>query len=226
MLGFVEEIVLLQLDERGRLIELPLSAADVVLAGAALMELALRNKVDTDINRFFVVDREPTGDEILDDALGALIEEGGNSLTSPAIERISLTTSAAIERITVNARRYRDIALRRLVEKGVLREEEGRFLWVFHTRRYPVIDDTEQREVRARLRELILTDEIPDPRDVVLVCLIDACGLLGLVLSLDEIALRRTRIEQLTRLDLIGQAMTKAVGEIRFIIQYATAPIH
>ena len=215
MLGFVEEIVLLQLDERGRLIELPLSAADVVLAGAALMELALRNKVDTDLNRFFVVDREPTGDAILDDALGALVASGGD-----------LTTGAAIERITLNARHYRDIALRRLVEKGVLREEEGRCLWVFHTRRYPVIDNTEQREVRARLRQLILTDEIPDPRDVVLLCLIDACGLLGLVLSLDEIASRRTRIEQLTRLDLIGQAMTKAVGEIRFIIQYATAPIH
>ena len=45
MLGFVEEIVLLQLDDRrGRFIDLPLSAADVVLAGAALMELALRNK--------------------------------------------------------------------------------------------------------------------------------------------------------------------------------------
>jgi golgi phosphoprotein 3 len=215
MLGFVEEIVLLQLDERGRLIELPLSAADVVLAGAALMELALRNKVDTDVNRFFVVDREPTGDEILDDALGALVDSGSD-----------VTTSAAIERITLNARHYRDIALKRLIEKGVLREEEGRFLWVFHTRRYPVIDDTEQREVRARLRQLILTDEIPDPRDVVLLCLIDACGLLGLVLSLDELASRRTRIEQLTRLDLIGQAMTKAVGEIRFIIQYATAPIH
>jgi Golgi phosphoprotein 3 len=215
MLGFVEEIVLLQLDERGRLIELPLSAADVVLAGAALMELALRNKVDTDVNRFFVVDREPTGDEILDDALGALVASGSD-----------VTTSAAIEQITLNARRYRDIALKRLIEKGVLREEEGRFLWVFHTRRYPVIDDTEQREVRARLRQLILTDEIPDPRDVVLLCLIDACGLLGLVLSLDEIASRRQRIEQLTRLDLIGQAMTRAVGEIRFIIQYATAPIH
>ena len=215
MLGFVEEIVLLQLDERGKLVELPMSAADVVLAGAALMELALRNKVDTDVNRFFVVDREPTGDEILDDALNTLVAAGSDA-----------TTSAAIERITLNARSYRDIALKRLVERGVLREEEGRFLWVFHTRRYPVIDDTEQREVRARLRQLILTDEIPDPRDVVLLCLIDACGLLGLVLSLDEIAVRRQRIEQLTRLDLIGQAMTKAVGEIRFIIQYATAPIH
>ena len=215
MLGFVEEIVLLQLDEHGKLVELPLSAADVVLAGAALMELALRSKVDTDLNRFFVVDREPTGDEILDDALSALVSEGNEA-----------TTSAAIELIALNAGRYRDVALKRLVEKGVLREEEGRFLWVFHTRRYPVIDDTEQREVRTRLRQLILTDEIPDPRDVVLLCLIDACGLLGLVLSLDEIATRRERIEQLARLDLIGQAMTKAVGEIRFIIQYASAPIH
>ena len=215
MLGFVEEIVLLQLDEHGKLIELPLSAADVVLAGAALMELALRNKVDTDLNRFFVVDPQPTGDEILDNALSAL-----------TADKTDTTTSGAIERITVHAHGYRDIALKRLVEKGVLREEEGRFLWVFHTKRYPVIDDTEQREVRARLRQLILTDEIPDPRDVVLLCLIDACGLLGLVLSLDEIAARRQRIEQLTRLDLIGQAMTKAVGEIRFIIQYAAAPIH
>lgn len=215
MLGFVEEIVLLQLDEHGKLIELPLSAADAVLAGAALMELALRNKVDTDASRFFVVDPAPTGDDILDDALGALSEGGSET-----------TTSAAIERIALNAHRYRSIALQRLVAKGVLREEEGRFLWVFHTRRYPVIDDTEQREVRARLRQMILTDEIPDPRDVVLLCLIDACGLLGLVLSLDEIALRRTRIEQLSRLDLIGQAMTRAVGEIRFIIQYATAPVH
>ena len=108
----------------------------------------------------------------------------------------------------------------------MLRQDDGRFLWVFHTRRYPVIDDREQREVKTRLRQLLLTDEIPDPRDVVLICLIDACGLLGLVLTPDEIAGGQQRVEQLARLDLIGQAVTKAVAEIRFIIQYATAPIH
>jgi len=43
VLGFVEEIVLLQIDEKGKLVELSRSAAEVVLAGAALMELALRN---------------------------------------------------------------------------------------------------------------------------------------------------------------------------------------
>ena len=42
MLHFVEEIVLLQLDDtHGRFVDLPLSAGNVVLAGAALMELAL-----------------------------------------------------------------------------------------------------------------------------------------------------------------------------------------
>jgi len=215
MLGFVEEIVLLQLDDsQGRFVNLPLSASDVVLAGAALMELALNNRVDCDLERLILVDAKPTGDDILDDVLQQLAEAGSE-----------LSAGAVLERISVNGEKYQEMALKRLIAKGVLREENGRFLWVFHTRRYPVIDDTEQREVRARLRQLLLTDEIPDPRDVVLICLIEACGLLGLVLSPDEIARTQSRVEQLSRLDLIGQAMTKAVAEIRFIVSHATSAI-
>lgn len=138
------------------------------------MELALRNKVDTDVNRFFVVDRKPTGDEIFDDVLGTLLEVGSD----------------------------------------VLREEEGRFLWIFHTSHYPLIDDSEQREVRARLRQLILTDEIPDPRDVVLLFLVEASGLLRLLLFPNELARRQDRIDHLKQLDLIGQAVAKTVEEI------------
>jgi Golgi phosphoprotein 3 len=192
MLGFVEEILLLQLDDsQGRFVNLPLSAADVVLVDAA-----------------------PTGDDILDDVLKRVAEAGGDM--SPA---------AVLERVSTNGEKYQEIALQRLLVKGILREEKGRFLWVFQTRRYPVIDDKEEREVRARLRQLLLSDEIPDPRDIVLICLIEACGLLGLVLSPDEIAQTQTRVEQLGRLDLIGQAVTKAVTEIRFIVRHASTAI-
>jgi golgi phosphoprotein 3 len=216
MLGFVEEILLLQLDDsQGRFVNLPMSAADVVLAGAALMELALANRVDSDLEQLILVDPTPTGDDILDDVLTHLAEAGGE-----------LTADAVLERISVNGEKYQEMALKRLIAKGVLREENGRFLWVFRTRRYPVVDDSEQREVRARLRQLVLTDEIPDPRDVVLICLIEACGLLGLVLSPDEIAQTKTRVEQLSRLDLIGQAVTKAVAKIRFIVTHATSAIY
>jgi len=215
MLGFVEEIVLLQLDDsQGKFVNLPLSAADVVLAGAALMELALNNRVDCDLERLILVDSKPTGDDILDDVLKQLAETPGE-----------LSAGAVLEQVSVNGEKYQEMALKRLLAKGVLREENGRFLWVFRTRRYPVVDDREQRKVRARLRQLVLTDEIPDPRDVVLICLIDACGLLGLVLSPDEIAQTKTRVEQLSRLDLIGQAVTKAVAEIRFIVRHAASAI-
>lgn len=216
MLGFVEEIVLLQLDEtQGGLADLPLSAADIVLAGAAVMELALQNRVDSDLRHLFVVDPAPTGDAMLDDVLARLATMGDE-----------LTATSAIEGVTTDAEKYRQEALRRLVAKGILREEQGRHFWVFRTRRYPVVDDREQREVKARLRQVLLTDEIPDPRDVVLICLIDACGLLGLVLTADEIARTKTRVEELSRLDLIGQAVTRAVAEIRLIIRHATTPAY
>ena len=98
MLGFVEEIVLLQLDDtHGSFVDLPLSAADVVLAGAALMELALHNRIDTDLEQLIVVDPTPTGDEILDDVLVQL----GRPATG-------LSAAAAIERITLNAGNIRN----------------------------------------------------------------------------------------------------------------------
>jgi len=213
MLGFVEEIVLLQLDERsGRFADLPEAVSEVVIGGAALMELAIKNRIDTDLESLTILDASPTADGILDDVLARL-----------AATQAGLTAAAALELVTPNAGKYQQEALRRLVAKGILREGDGRFLWVFQTRRYPVIDNREQREVRARLRHLLLTDEIPDPNDVVLICLIDACGLLRLVLGPEETAAAMPRVVQLARLDLIGQAVTKAVREIQFIVRHAAA---
>ncbi|MGE5270760.1 MAG: GOLPH3/VPS74 family protein [Thiohalocapsa sp.] len=216
MLSFVEEIVLLRLDDtHGRFVDLPSSASGIVLAGAALMELALRNRVDSDLERLIVVDARPTGDEILDDALAHLA-------AAPGTRNIA----GAIDLISGKADLYQEKALRRLIEKGVLREVDGRFLWVFHTRRYPVVDDSEQREVKARLRELLLGDEIPESRDIALTCLIDACGLLGLVLNAEETHRVAARVEQLDKMDLIGQAMRRAVEEIRFIVSHVAQPMH
>ena len=178
------------------------------------MDLALADRVDSDLKQLTVVDTKPTGDDILDDALARVAQPGQE-----------LTVSAAVEGLAAYAEGYKEKALQRLVAHKILREENGRFLWVFPTRRYPVIDDTEQREVKARLRQVLLTDEIPDPRDVVLICLIDACNLLGLVLTPEEINQTTARVEQLSKMDLIGQAVTRAVSEIRFIVKHATSPI-
>jgi golgi phosphoprotein 3 len=215
MLGFVEEIVLLLLDDEGQVAQLPVSATHIVIAGAALMELALRNRIDTDVKTLTVVDRAGTGDDILDDALAHLDGLGGG-----------LNIPAALYGIAVRSEGYRQKALQRLVDHRVLRDEDGRFLWVSPSRQYPIIDDREQREVRERLRQILLTDEIPDPRDVVLLCLVESSHLLPHVLSPEELARVTGRIDQLTRLDLIGQAVHRAVADIRSGVKHVTSQTH
>jgi len=211
MLSFSEEIVLLPLDEtHGAFVPLPESVFAIVMSGAALMDLALHNRIDTDLEKMTVVDRAPLGDDILDDVLAGLGKKSA---------RLEITD--ALYDVAVNAEEYRARALRRLIAHGVLREENGRHLWVFRTRRYPVIDDTEQQEVRARLRQVLLTDDIPDPRDVVLVCLVDACALMGFVLNPAELDAATPRVEQLRKMDLIGQAVTRAASETEAIIKFA-----
>jgi hypothetical protein len=215
MLGFAEEITLLLLDDKsGAFIDMPASEFSTVIAGAALMDLAMHNRIDTDLERLTVVDKTATGDPILDDALARL---GQNPEDAAGMRILD-----AIDRVAQNSQNYAAEALKRLVAHGILREDSGRFLWMFHTRRYPVIDDREEREVKARLRQILLTDEIPDPRDVVLICLVSACEVMELVLTPDELAKAEPRIEQLRKMDLIGQAVAKAVREIEFIFRYST----
>ncbi|MFZ2006643.1 MAG: GPP34 family phosphoprotein [Stellaceae bacterium] len=211
MLSFPEEIVLLLLDEtNGDFVPLPEAVFAIVMSGAALMDLALHDRIDTDLEKMTVVDRTPLGDDILDEVLAGLGQKSA-----------SLGITDALYDGAVNAEEYRARALKRLIARGILKEQNGRHLWVFRTRRYPVIDDSEQQEVRARLRQLLLTDEIPDPRDVVLVCLIDACALAGFVLSGAELDAAAPRVEQLRKMDLIGQAVTKAASETEAIIKFA-----
>src|SRR5437764_12746277 len=90
MLSFVEEITLLLLDDtQGRFVDLPLSASDVVVAGAALMDLALADRIDSDLERLTVVDTKPTGDDILDDALARLAQLRQELSVSAALQRLA-----------------------------------------------------------------------------------------------------------------------------------------
>jgi len=211
MLSLPEEMTLLLLDETtGEFVALPESVFATVMSGAALMDLALRNRIDTDLKKLTVVDRTPLGDDILDDVLTGLGKKCAQ-----------LDITEALFDAAVNAEEYRMRALRRLIAHGILREENGRHLWVFRSRRYPIVNDAEQQEVRARLRRLLLTDEIPDPRDVALICLFDACALMGFVLSEAEREAATPRIGQLRKMDLIGQAVTRAASETEAIIKFA-----
>ena len=203
MLRFVEEITLLMLhDDDGRFANVPSWSLNYALAGGVLMDLALENRIDTDLEHLILVDATPTGDSLLDPTLADIAAGEKHD------------ARYWVEQTAERAEAIQQGALTRLIDVGILEQQEGRFLWVFRSRRYPMIDGKAEREVKLRIMEVLFSDQIPDPRDVVIICLADACGLFKELLSRRELEQAAARIEQVRKLDLIGQAMSQAIRDI------------
>ena len=213
-LRFAEEITLLMLnDEDGGFVRISGWSLQCAYAGATLMDLALENRIDTDLNRLVLIDPTPLGDDLLDPTLSMIAQT-----------RETYDARQWIERLADSAEGIRERALAGLVDRGILRREDDRFLWVFQSRRYPVVDDEPEKEVKLRIMAVLFGSEIPDPRDIVIISLADACGILRELLSARELERASERIEQVRKLDLIGQAVTKAVWDIQSSIALAMHP--
>ena len=212
----MEEILLLLLDdESGAMKRVAPNVMELLVAGAILMDLALRGRLDCDLQRLVVVDSTPVGEEILDGPLAEIAEAADEADARTWVVRLS-----------ARSKQVQEAALARLVERGILRVEDRSFLWVFGSRRYPMIDDREEREVKLRILDVLLSDRIPAPRDVALICLADASNAFQVILSTQELRHAAARIELVRGFDLIGQAMGRAIQKSVQDIAAATATAH
>ena len=203
MLRFAEEIILLMLhDDDGKFAHVPSWSMDRALAGAVLMDLALENRIDTDPENLILVDGTPVGDSLLDPTL-AEIAAGDQR-----------DARYWVEHTAKKGEQIREEALSRLVDAGILEHHEDRVLWVFRSRRYPLVDGKAEREVKLRIMEVLFSDQIPEPRDVVIIALADACGIFRELLPKRELEQAAARIEQVRKLDLIGQAMAQTIYDM------------
>ncbi|MDR3556992.1 MAG: GPP34 family phosphoprotein [Syntrophobacteraceae bacterium] len=213
MLSFAEEILLLSLDDQGTIRQLSAVSLDYALAGAVLTDLALLNRIDTDLESLFVVDSTPTGDTFFDSVLGEIHSDVNRW---PAMHWL--------DHFSRQGARIQELVLNRLIEKQILKKENRKILWVFEVRRYPIIDNSEPRAVKTRLRELILSDDIPDPHDAVLISLANGCGLFTEIFTNSELDSVRARIENLARLDLVGREIVRAITTIEKAVFMTSIP--
>jgi len=205
LLSIPEELFLLTVNEKtGRKAFLKSKKFDLLLSASLLMDLALRNRIDTDLNNIIPDRPEPTGNPLLDTVLD-LIQHSG--------EQQKITWW--LLKLTEKSARYRELLVTGMVEKGLLKMEKERVFLGFSSTKYPIlIKDQEVTEVKTRLKNLIFSDELPDFRDVVIISLAWYGGLLNLILPGEEIEGNLGRIEQLARMDLIGQAVSASMHEL------------
>lgn len=213
MLTLAEELLLLLLDDTtGHLAPISRASLTCGLAGAVLMDLEVRGRIASDATGLVLCDPSPTGEALLDPKLAQLA-------AAPAPR----DTRAWVRTLAADGDALHDTALAHLVGRGVLKEVCERFLWVLETRRYPIVDDREQKEAKLRLLSVLLCDSVPDARDVALINLADVCGIFRLILQPRELAPARDRIVSVAALAPIGRATAAVIREIETETQAAAA---
>lgn len=201
MLTMLEEVVLLAVDERsGHLRSTREFGTAYALVGALFFDLALARKIDTDTEVIQVIDQAPTGNPTLDRVLGQMSRR-------PDLQ----TVRDWIEELFLQHDDLEGEALESLIASGVLRHEKSKLLWIIDVERFPLAANKPHQDVRVRLAKAILSEGIPDTRDIMLVSVAEACGLLGYILSDAELKRRKGRIEVLTNLETISRKVREAI---------------
>ena len=101
------------------------------------------------------------------------------------------------------------------MERGILNHQSGGF-WSLsrtteQTQTYSSSDDTVVEFVKTRISKVIFDGEIPDPRDIILVCLVNTCDVFRFIFPLDEPSLERIRL--ICKMDLIGRSIAAAIDQ-------------
>ena len=213
-LRVVEEFLLLVLDADNGDIRhsFPMPSRAVAFAGAALMDLALERRIKTDLWRpeiLVVSDPTPLGSDLLDPILADIVRGGE-------------TTREIAFWVTDLAKRsdeIREKALARLIERGILEAdtsgETHLSSGVSLARRYNTAEDKTTEEIQLRIMRALFSDDIPAPRDIVIVSLASASGVFESMLSPDELTQVRERIDTISRLDRIGRKIAPAIRQIK-----------
>ena len=204
-LSLPEELILMLLnEENGYFHQVPGWDLHCAVVGAALAELSFLSRIDTDLESLFLVDQTETGDPALDPILKEI-----------ASEPVQHNARYWIERLAPRADSIIDLTLDRLVELKILEHHDGDFWTLAPTHWHSDLygdseEDTAGQFIKTRISKVIFTDEIPDPRDIVIICLVNTCDVFRFIFQLDDEA--EERIELICKMDLIGRSIADAVA--------------
>ena len=204
-LSLTEELILALLnEENGFFHQVPGWNLNCAVIGAALAELSLMSRIDTDENSLFLLDRTETGNPALDPILKEIVADAAQRNAQYWIERLSPRAESII-----------DMTLDRLVGMNILEHHEGEF-WTLARNVWQrnLLSNAEETTatmfIKTRIARAIFNNEIPHPRDVIIIGLLDTCDVLRFMFQLDDES--EERIDFIRNMDLLGRSIASAVS--------------
>ncbi|MDR3573090.1 MAG: GPP34 family phosphoprotein [Anaerolineaceae bacterium] len=205
MLILAEELFILALDpEKGNIPGSIASQLQYGLSGALLAELALMGKIGIDDKKKLeLLDLTLCGDELLDRTLMKIIKS----------DRLRKMTHW-VKLFSSNSQRTFNELGERLVDKGILKKEPRKYLWVIPSEAFPEKDASAKYLIKNNLRAVVLTNKKPDPYVLALLSLVRACNMLESVFTKDELKLARKLVDQKIHDVTVGKEVAETIQEI------------
>jgi hypothetical protein len=206
MADLAGDLFLLLLHDRSRRPLLGSASLGNELAAAVILDLVLAGRVSiashgdpADPAPLLVRDASPTGDVVLDTALGRLAT-GGPTGTQQALELLAGGVRADVTG--------------QLVEQGIIRRHDRKLLGILTRTAWPAVDPRRESAVRARLAAILLDDQEADPHTAVLLMLLLTVNAVHLVVN-GYYKRVKARAEQVCSGDWAGEAERAAVRAVR-----------
>ena len=200
-----QELILMLLNEEtGYFRQIAGWDLNCAVVGSVLAELSLISRIDTDMESLFLLDATETGDKTLDPILKEI-----------AAEPVQRNAQYWIERLAPHADSIIDLTLGHLVDLEILDYHEGDY-WTLSSRAWQSElmngspDGTAIQFVKARIANEIFGNQIPNPRDIIIVSLLNTCDVMRFIFQLDDEA--QERVELICKMDLIARAISEAVA--------------
>jgi Golgi phosphoprotein 3 len=171
------------------------------LAGAALAELALANKIHLADGRLALTDPTPIGDTLFDDILTMIAAE-------QKLRKLSHWINVFGRKQTVKQ------VAERLAEHKVIAIKKKRYLWIIPYEVYPQVDTSAKYWVKQHLRGIVLAGEQAEAADIALLSLLKACRLLRQVFTRDERKAAGKKVDAMVKGEIFGEAVAKLLAEI------------
>ena len=184
-----EQLLLPVLRDRKGTVDYRAGHYNYALGGAILAELAVEGRIAIDEDRKALVHpvagAPPTGDEILDEALGQVRERRRPRRAGAWVQRFSAL------------RKLRERTARGLCRRGILRATDAQLLLIFSRKVYPTVDPRPERELVASLREAITGDDDVEVGVAVVLLLAHATGSLRIHFSGKELRPHKARLKRI-----------------------------
>lgn len=183
---------------------------DTGVGGSLLLELAISGRIGIEDKKVVVRDATPTGDPLVDRALGRIAADEKPRLPAYWVRKFAKDT--------------RKLALNRLVEQGVLTRQEDTVLLVFPRTRYPAPDGVEpvpETESRQRLIAAVSGSGPVEPRTAALCALLAATNLDRKVFRPLDRERAKARLAEISAGDWAATAVRKTIEEVQTAVVVA-----